>query len=121
MEEIRYEKGVQVIENYMGTEMGHLAMNQMKELNINFANIIIPLFGEFYSRDCLDKKQKALVTLTTLITSRSWDQLRLHTHNARIQGLEKDEIYEVVFQCIPYVGIPTATDALKVITEVLES
>ncbi|GIQ64242.1 carboxymuconolactone decarboxylase family protein [Paenibacillus cisolokensis] len=119
MELSRVEKGRQVMYDMMG-EHGNAALNQIAAMDEGFAELLIGFFGDIYGRTGLDKKQKALVTLTTLITQGAHAQLRLHTHTALRAGLTEREIMETVIQCIPYVGFPSATNALHVIRETLD-
>ncbi|UVI28522.1 carboxymuconolactone decarboxylase family protein [Paenibacillus spongiae] len=120
MQAHRHRKGLEVLDDMMGAN-GQMAYEQMRKLHPDFAEILIGLFGDFYSRPVLDKKQKALVTLTTLITQGALPQLRLHTNTALNAGLTADEITEAAIQCIPYVGFPTVTNALQVMQEVIHS
>lgn len=117
--EERIQRGLDVIQGYMG-QNGEHAVKQMQELNGDFATLIIELFGDFYSREILDNKQKVLVTLSSLIALGAWDQLTLHALNAKHQGYTVTQIYEVAIQSIPYVGIPQATNALKALKNILE-
>ncbi|MCQ6559828.1 carboxymuconolactone decarboxylase family protein [Paenibacillus mendelii] len=120
MQAYRHRKGLEVLDDMMGAQ-GQAAYEQMKQLHPDFAEILIGLFGDFYSRPVLDKKQKALVTLTTLITQIALPQLRLHTRTALNAGLTEREITEAAIQCIPYVGFPAVTNAMQAIQEVLQS
>jgi len=120
VEQYRREKGLEVLQEMMGAQ-GGIAYEQMKQLHPDFAEILIGLFGDFYSRSALDQKQKALITVTSLITQGALPQLRLHTRTALNAGLTGEEIMETAIQCIPYIGFPTVTNAMQVIQEVLQT
>ena len=49
-----------------------------------------------------------------------FDELRMHVRAALRNGLEEDEIKEVLLQCAIYCGVPAANRAFAVAQEVLE-
>ncbi len=77
-------------------------------------------FGEIYARDG-DLKQRELVAIASLATMGGCDaQLETHVHGALNVGLTREEIVEVVFTLIPYVGFPKALNAMAVVKRVFQ-
>ncbi len=77
------------------------------------------LFGEVLRRPGLSPRERALTTLSALITSGNVEQLRFHGPRAVHAGLRRDEIAELVLQLAFYAGWPRAMSALAVLDEVL--
>jgi alkylhydroperoxidase/carboxymuconolactone decarboxylase family protein YurZ len=67
----------------------------------------------------LDRRTRSAITLTALVAPGHFDELRMHVHAALRNGLEEDEIKEVLLQCAIYCGVPAANAAFRVADEVL--
>ncbi|MTH53464.1 carboxymuconolactone decarboxylase family protein [Bacillus mangrovi] len=82
------------------------------EMIINFA------YGEVYSREGLTNKQRALVTISSLVTQGTEPQLELHINTGLTAGLTPKEITESFIQLVPYTGFPKVLNALTVAKKV---
>ncbi|MDP9284330.1 MAG: carboxymuconolactone decarboxylase family protein, partial [Actinomycetota bacterium] len=76
-------------------------------------------WGEIWSRPGLDRRARSCVTLTALVALGRFDELELHIHGARRNGLSDDEIKEVLLQTAIYCGVPAANSAFAVFQRVL--
>jgi len=74
-------------------------------------------FGDVYSREGLDNKQKVLTTISALV-AQGTPQIGMHVVTGLNVGLTPDEIVGCIMHLIPYVGFPRALNALKVAQEV---
>jgi alkylhydroperoxidase/carboxymuconolactone decarboxylase family protein YurZ len=63
---------------------------------------------------------RSAITLTALTALGHFEELALHVRAARRNGLEEDEIKEILLQCAVYCGVPAANRAFAVAQEVLE-
>ena len=79
------------------------------------------LFGDVWERPQLSKRDRSLITITSLIALYRTDQLRGHLNRALENGVTKEEIGEVITHMAFYSGWPTAANAVKVANEVFES
>ena len=77
-------------------------------------------WGEIWTRPGLDRRTRSAMTLTALIALGRFEELRMHIRAALRNGLEEDEIKEVLLQSAIYCGVPAANTAFKVAQEVLE-
>lgn len=67
------------------------------------------LFGQVWSREMeLSPRDRSLVTITTLMTQGEFEQLPVHLHKAKANGLTQDEVVEVITQLAFYMGWPKA-------------
>ncbi|NQD86876.1 carboxymuconolactone decarboxylase family protein [Paenarthrobacter sp. CM16] len=76
------------------------------------------LFGDIWKRDELSPRDRSLITVASLITSGSTDQLRGHLALARTNGLTEIELKEAIIHLAFYAGWPKAMSAITVAKEV---
>lgn len=116
----RYERGLDTL-NTMAGEKGMQPVLQLDQMFPAFGKMLISLgFGDLYSRGTLDLKQRELITMTSLITQGSMDQLGFHVHAALNVGLKPEEIVEMVMHCAGYAGFPKACGAMNVLQSVFQ-
>jgi 4-carboxymuconolactone decarboxylase len=78
------------------------------------------LFGDIWERPGLSKRDRSLITVASLISLYTTDQLRGHIGRALDNGVTKEEIGEVITHMAFYSGWPTAYNALQVAKEVFD-
>ncbi|NQD87165.1 carboxymuconolactone decarboxylase family protein [Paenarthrobacter sp. CM16] len=76
------------------------------------------LFGDIWEREELPPRDRSLITVASLITSGSTDQLRGHLARARTNGLTETELKEAIIHMAFYAGWPKAMSAITVAKEV---
>ena len=76
------------------------------------------LFGDVWERPELSKRDRSLATVSALITMNRPDQLRFHLGKALENGVEKEELIEVITHLAFYSGWPNAMSAIMVAKEV---
>ena len=76
------------------------------------------LFGDVWEREALAKRDRSLVTISSLITSGAFEQLRSHLRLARQNGLSRDELIEAISHLAFYAGWPKAMSAIQVARDV---
>ena len=79
------------------------------------------LFGDVWARPELPLRDRSLITVASLITSGSTEQLRGHLQRARDNGLSETELQEVITHMAFYAGWPKAMSAITVAKEVFEA
>ena len=72
------------------------------------------LFGDIWEREELSPRDRSLVTVASLITSGSTEQLRGHLARARANGLTETELKETIIHLAFYAGWPKAVSAMTV-------
>ena len=78
------------------------------------------VFGDVWERKALSKRDRSLITIASLITQASTEQLRGHLWRALDNGVTREEITEVVTHLAFYVGWPNAGSAALVVKQVFE-
>jgi 4-carboxymuconolactone decarboxylase len=78
------------------------------------------VFGQIWSRDVLDAKQRSLVTIGILIALRQTEELKNHIRIGLTNGLTVRQIEEATIQAAAYAGFPAAHAASNAILEVLQ-
>lgn len=71
-------------------------------------------YGEVYSRNGLVNRDRAIVTIATLVTQGTEPQLALHINTGLTAGLTGNEIVEAIMHPVPYTGFPRVLNALEV-------
>lgn len=78
------------------------------------------LFGDIWRRPELSPRDRSLITIASLVTSGSTEQLRSHLLRGRKNGLTESEIAETMIHLAFYVGWPGALSAVRAAREVFE-
>ena len=71
------------------------------------------LWGDASERGALSDKQRAIVILTTLTASGTYEVIEKYAGAALRAGVSTNEIRETLIQCTPYVGMEKVNLALK--------
>jgi 4-carboxymuconolactone decarboxylase len=79
------------------------------------------LFGQVWPRPQLSPKERSLVTVASLVTSGSTEQLGSHLRRARQNGASEQELIEVITHLAFYAGWPKAVSAALVAKQVFGS
>lgn len=119
-EATRFEKGFEVQSTAFTKEAiqgGHdHAPKELKHIQNYLSEYC---FGDFYTRNGLDLKQRELITFVMLATLGGCEnQLRSHVAaNIRV-GNSRDLLIETITQCQPHIGFPRTLNAINIINEV---
>ncbi|WP_433944741.1 carboxymuconolactone decarboxylase family protein [Paenibacillus sp. SN-8-1] len=115
-----YNKGIEVLNEMVGAP-GLNAIEAFQKFYPDFADFLVSFgFGEIYSRETLDFKQREMITLTALISQGAFEQLGFHLNAALNVGMSPKEIVELVIHCAAYVGFPKACSAMGQVMLVFE-
>ena len=71
------------------------------------------LFGDVWKRTELSPRDRSLITVASLVTSSSFEQLPNHLHLARQNGLTETELKEAIIHLAFYAGWPKAMSAIQ--------
>ena len=116
-----YDEGMRARREVLGDEHVDAAVERTSEFTAEFQDLITrSAWGEIWTRPGLDRRMRSAITLTALVALGHFDELRMHLRAALRNGLEEDEIKEVLLQSAIYCGVPAANRAFAVAQEVLE-
>ncbi|MDT7811030.1 MAG: 4-carboxymuconolactone decarboxylase [Acidobacteriaceae bacterium] len=120
MQSDRYQRGLETLREYTLPGNGEISTHfkiadDLKDIAPDVADYIIEFcYGDIYSRPGLTKKERTLVTISSLVTQGTERELELHVNTGLTAGLTKTEIVEVIIHLIPYTGFPRVLNALYV-------
>jgi 4-carboxymuconolactone decarboxylase len=76
------------------------------------------LFGQVWERPELSPRDRSLVTVASLVTSGSTEQLGFHLRRAKDNGASVQELVEAITHLAFYAGWPKAMSAMAVAKQV---
>src|SRR5205809_1040129 len=79
------------------------------------------LFGDIWERPGLSKRERSLITLSSLVALNRTEQLRSHLRRELENGVTKDEIIELITHLAFYSGWPTAMSAVTIAKDVFRA
>ncbi|AIQ19793.1 carboxymuconolactone decarboxylase family protein [Paenibacillus sp. FSL L8-0470] len=117
----RYTRGWEKLMQIDG-EGGKRVIESMRDIAPDLGKYVVEFaFGEIYSREVLDLKQRQLITVASLTTQGGCEpQLNVHINAALNVGLTPNEVIEAIMHCIPYTGFPRVLNAVFVAKEIFE-
>ena len=124
METDRYQRGLEKLREYTSSSNGDVSTHfkiaeDLKDIAPDVGRYIIEFgYGDIYSRPGLKHQQRALVTISSLVTQGTERELELHINTGLTAGLTKTEIVEAIIHLIPYTGFPRVLNALYVAKKV---
>ena len=77
-------------------------------------------WGEIWTRPGLDRKQRSLITLASLVTGQHENEIGMHIRAALTNGLTRAEISETILHTAIYAGVPAANAGFAIAREVFE-
>ncbi|MEM6486594.1 MAG: carboxymuconolactone decarboxylase family protein [Pseudomonadota bacterium] len=111
----RQEKGRALAQKYFGREI-----SPDRENDPFFAPALEHLFGEIWAREGLSLRDRALVTVASLMVLGREREFGIHLHGAMNVGVTEVEIEEMIVHLGYYGGFPTAATGREVFKTVLE-
>ena len=116
----RLEKGIEVQTKIFGDAIGKMRANapaNQKDLQDYLSGYC---FGDTYTRNGLNLKQRELVTFTVISSLGGCDaQVKAHVTGGTHEGLTKKDLIDALVTCIPYNGFPRTLNALACVNEVV--
>lgn len=76
-------------------------------------------FGDYYTRNGLNDQEREMITFCFILAQGGCEnQLRGHTAGNLGVGNDREKLYSIVEQCMPYIGYPRSLNAMNIIDEV---
>ncbi len=118
--ENRHEKGRELQERYFGAENIQMMMDVTPEGQKHFNTFLEGFcFGDFYTRDGLNDRQRELITFVFIATLGGCEnQLRGHTQGNLAVGNKKEDLISAITVIMPYIGFPRTLNALAIVNEI---
>ena len=116
----RYERGVKARREILGDEHVDHAEGTKTDLDHDFQEFITRYaWGEVWSRNILDRRERHLVTLGVLCALGREHELSMHLRATARTGVSPSEVAEVLQHVSVYAGLPVANSAFRLAKEIL--
>lgn len=79
------------------------------------------VFGETWCREEIDLRTRSIATVSMLIAQGRSEQLAHHVKTALGNGVTRDELRGIIWHGAVYCGVPAASAAFSVATEVFDT
>jgi 4-carboxymuconolactone decarboxylase len=117
----RLQQGIKVRREVLGDAWVDKSNKAQTEFNADWFDFIQrTAWGDIWSRPGLDRRTRSIVVLSSTISTRNWEEFKLHVRACFNNGLTKDELKEIILQCAIYAGVPPANHAFKLAQEVFD-
>lgn len=114
----RLEKGAQVQVDIFGDHMKDFYQSGPEESRHINKWLASNCFGDYYTRNGLDYKQREMITFCFLAAQGGCEpQLTSHASANMKIGNDKEFLIKIISQCLPYIGYPRTLNALRCINE----
>jgi 4-carboxymuconolactone decarboxylase len=117
-----HDAGMKVRREVLGDDYVDRATADATEVTAPFQEYVTrSAWGSVWARDGLDRRTRSCITLALLAALGHENELALHVHAARRNGLTPEEIGEVLLHTAVYAGAPAANAALAVARQALDA
>lgn len=111
-EKERYEAGLEVRRAVLGEAHVDRSLAAVTDFNGEFQNLITRYaWGDIWTRDGLPRHTRSLLTIAMMVALNRNEELALHFRAAKNNGVNREQIKEVLLQCAIYCGVPAANSA----------
>ena len=118
----QFDKGLAMRKQVMGEDFVARAYAGATEFTAPLQHHITRnAWGEVWQRPGLDLRTRSLVTVAMLTALGKQNELKGHVRGALNNGVTPEELREVMLHATVYCGFPTAIDAFRCVTEVVEA
>ena len=120
MTESRYDIGMRVRKEVLGSEHVERAQARVSEFDADFQHFITETaWGSVWARPDLDRRTRSLVTIA-ILAALGREELALHLRSSRNIGVDPHEIAEVLLHVAVYAGVPAANHAFAVAKQIFD-
>jgi 4-carboxymuconolactone decarboxylase len=113
MTESRFDRGMNVRKEVLGSEHVERAQARTTEFDAEFQRFITEMaWGSVWARPDLDRRTRSLVTIA-ILAALGREELALHLRASRNIGVDPREVAEVLLHVAVYAGVPAANTAFS--------
>ncbi|WP_199288074.1 carboxymuconolactone decarboxylase family protein [Culicoidibacter larvae] len=114
----RHERGVAIQGELYGSGMRERFAKMPEELREPLVDLLTDAcFGDFYTRDGLDTRQRELLVFCGLIAIGADFQIASHARGNMKAGNSREVLMAAIIHCIPYIGFPYGLNALAIVQD----
>lgn len=117
-----FQAGLITRTQVMGSEYVERALGAATDFTMPMQEFITRnAWGNVWQRPGLDMKTRSLITVAMLTAQGKQHELKAHVRGALNNGATPEELREVMLHATVYCGFPTAIDAFRTVTEVVQA
>ncbi|MCZ6533661.1 MAG: carboxymuconolactone decarboxylase family protein [SAR324 cluster bacterium] len=120
MNDERYEQGLKLRREMLGTDYVDRAIGSANDFNKPFQDLVTEyVWGYLWHREGLSHRERILINLAILSSTNMPNEVKLYVDIALRAGLSPDDIREVFLHTAMYSGVPRALEAFRVAGEAM--
>ena len=117
-----FQQGLAMRKQVMGEDFVARAFASVTEFNAPIQeHITRAAWGDVWQRPGLDLKTRSLITVAMLTGLGKQHELKGHLRGALNNGATPTELQEVLLHAAVYCGVPTAVEAFRTASEVVDA
>ncbi len=121
-EDSAFQQGLATRKKVMGEDFVERAFASVTDFNSPIQeHITRAAWGDVWQRPGLDLKTRSLITVAMLTALGKQHELKGHLRGALNNGATPAELQEVLLHAAVYCGVPTAVEAFRTASEVVEA
>jgi 3-oxoadipate enol-lactonase/4-carboxymuconolactone decarboxylase len=115
----RLEAGMRIRREVLGDRHVDAANERITPETADFQDFLTRYaWGEIWARDGLSRRDRSLVTLSSLVTGGHENEIAMHIRAGLTNGLSRTEISEAIMHTALYAGLPAANSAFAIAREI---
>ena len=119
MDKERFEKGLAVRSDVLGTEYVKNTMENASEFSRDFQELLTEYcWGAAWGDDTLDRKTRSMLNVTMIAALNRMHEWELHFRGAMVNGVSRDELKAILNQIAIYCGVPVAVECHQIAKKV---
>lgn len=117
----RYDQGMKIRREVLGDDYVDHSVGKVSDFMRPLQRFVTEAcWNDIWTRPGLTRRDRSIINLAMLTALNRPNELRLHVRGAINNGLNKEEISEILLQTAIYCGVPAAIESFKVAEEVLQ-
>jgi 4-carboxymuconolactone decarboxylase len=115
----RFEKGLAVRSDVLGTEYVKNTMENASDFSRDFQELLTEYcWGAAWGDDTLDRKTRSMLNVTMIAALNRMHEWELHFRGAMVNGVSRDELKAILNQIAIYCGVPVAVECHRIAKKV---
>ncbi|MBC5766484.1 carboxymuconolactone decarboxylase family protein [Ramlibacter albus] len=116
------QAGIKTRRAVLGDEYVDAALNRSTPFTAPLQELVTKhAWGNTWQRPGLDLKTRSIVTVSMLVAAGKTHELKVHVRGALNNGVTPEELQEIFLHATVYCGFPSALDAFRVGSEVIDA
>ncbi len=121
MDQATYERGLAIRKRVLGEAHVERSLNDATPFTRDFQHFATEYcWGAGWGRDGLNAATRSMLNIAILTAIGKMGELKLHIGGALRNGVNEDEIKEILLHTAIYCGIPAANDAFRAASAAIE-